>query len=487
MRKKDLFRSFFLDAIENNEEKEMNLNFINSAFQKEPINDHKIIVNSNGFYKLVNKNSLPFKKLNLATILNTLYQEVQKKDLKEQELKQALKISNYFVKKYESSNTPVWVNKIKNIFCRFFNWILGNGFQTSLEIAKNIQQSLISKRAVSIGDAFKFPEEVDLQKYIPRKWYGFQFEQDRGMKTRYERSCRLVNKHLAPLSLNTPNVSAITYNFTGGRFGDNLLSYLKGKYASLQFGIPLLFKPFEFSDQFAFSKLETNISSEMRNKFTNHVTYKKSLDFDDLQNDSRTNSTLYSLPWDDYYEADWDNVDFLTKVQPFVRLQKEFPQWNLPKDRISVALHVRTGEGFDCKWDVTGNPTKFLEESFYIEALKKVQEYYKNGPLYVYLFTDDPNPNRILETYKTHFSQSNLVFDCRKEENAHNLNILEDWSALLQFQVLIRPDSSFSYTAEILGKNHISLFPRINVEQAKKRILQIDVGLRINPATNPLT
>ena len=50
--------------------------------------------------------------------------------------------------------------------------------------------------------------------------------------------------------------SAVTYEFSNGRFGDNLLTYFHAKWISYQAGIPLLYKPFPYAEQLVFSATE---------------------------------------------------------------------------------------------------------------------------------------------------------------------------------------------------------------------------------------
>ena len=50
--------------------------------------------------------------------------------------------------------------------------------------------------------------------------------------------------------------SAVTYTFSGGRFGDNLLSYSRAKYVASLYGIPLLYIPFPYSDYLMMHNLE---------------------------------------------------------------------------------------------------------------------------------------------------------------------------------------------------------------------------------------
>ena len=41
--------------------------------------------------------------------------------------------------------------------------------------------------------------------------------------------------------------AGVTYTFSGGRFGDNLISYLHAKWVAYRAGVPLLYKPFGYS------------------------------------------------------------------------------------------------------------------------------------------------------------------------------------------------------------------------------------------------
>src|SRR3989344_3123013 len=42
--------------------------------------------------------------------------------------------------------------------------------------------------------------------------------------------------------------SYVTYAFSGGRFGDNLVAYIHAKWISYKYDLPLLYQPFSYSD-----------------------------------------------------------------------------------------------------------------------------------------------------------------------------------------------------------------------------------------------
>src|ERR1700728_1817882 len=60
--------------------------------------------------------------------------------------------------------------------------------------------------------------------------------------------------------------SYITYALSGGRFGDNLLAFMHAKWFSYRFKLPLLYKPFPYSDQLQLSLDEKPYRQEILNK-----------------------------------------------------------------------------------------------------------------------------------------------------------------------------------------------------------------------------
>lgn len=122
----------------------MNISLITSAFQQDQIANHKIIVKDKGRYALVDKSYFQLKKLNLATILQSLYHLVRQENVQEKDLIHAQKISSYFVQKYETTDKSIFI-RIKNALNKVFNWVTCNGFKTNLEIAQSLNQFLISK------------------------------------------------------------------------------------------------------------------------------------------------------------------------------------------------------------------------------------------------------------------------------------------------------------------------------------------------------
>ena len=65
--------------------------------------------------------------------------------------------------------------------------------------------------------------------------------------------------------------SKVTYTFSGGRFGDNLLAYIHAKWIAYRYHIPLLYKPFDCSDQLVLHNLEELYNERKASQFRNQI------------------------------------------------------------------------------------------------------------------------------------------------------------------------------------------------------------------------
>ncbi|MDB6081738.1 MAG: hypothetical protein JWO53_1010 [Chlamydiia bacterium] len=308
------------------------------------------------------------------------------------------------------------------------------------------------------------------------KHYGWATQEDRlfkynrymqldpnakyGWKEQYE-SILDKNPRLKEWKENTkePTV-AITYGFSGGRLGDNLLSMAHATWLSYTTGLPLIYKPFTHSDRL---KLHTNPELLKINQFTAHQ--KRLLEstqdylsfFEILHSGRFPHKTVFELSyfpessWEftahpdlpPYMQINWDDPEFIKLLGSLIAPLQTLPKITLPKDRVTVALHIRKGGNFDPPgWEKT-SPLKGPPDAFYIDALTYLQKSTPN-PLYVYIFTDHRNPSEIKEKIAAAFKDSPIIFECRKGSPP---DVLEDFFAMSDFDCLIRSDSNFSLVA----------------------------------------
>lgn len=287
------------------------------------------------------------------------------------------------------------------------------------------------------------------------------------------------------ISTNSQNnaTCAITYDFSGGRFGDSLLAYLHAKWLSFIHKVPLIYRPFEYSDQLALHVKEmpiheysiknirhlsqANLAIDTTRDCTYMVPY-----FAEVLSEHRLPGARHWI----YFAVDWQNKEFKDQICSLIKpIDSTMTHFSLPTDKITVALHVRKGGGYDNPLlsDVATTPDhpysyysdyysmlKFPPEFFFVEQLKIISELFNNEPIYAFIFTDDRNPLALSERfYKQLQDYPNIELDYRKENNRHNSNVLEDFFALTQFDCLIRPQSNFSLIAAKIADYKIEIYP----------------------------
>lgn len=264
---------------------------------------------------------------------------------------------------------------------------------------------------------------------------------------------------------------AVTYELSPGRFGDNLLSYIHAKWISYKYKLPLLYKPFIYSDHLKLHEIEQRYTSS--SSFSKIITLGKKVSV----NPEETGSLLYFVPyfpqskWElhcavsfkgtpwDYFEIDWNDKGFIEKLREVIVPRNPIAPLNVPQDRITVAIHVRRGGNHDTPDVPPCFPLKFLPNEFYIEQIKELYALLHGKPLYVYLFTDDNNPAAIITSFKQNILGLNIQFDCRAEGNSDTTHVIEDFFAMQQFDCLIHSESNFSLIMSKIGNYLVSIFP----------------------------
>src|SRR5262249_19702632 len=96
--------------------------------------------------------------------------------------------------------------------------------------------------------------------------------------------------------------------------------------------------------------------------------------------------------WED---EKFEDEAFKAKLQQLIKPIHPIPALPLPKECVTVAIHVRTGVGYDWQLNIDNMPTKFPADSFYLNGLKAISKHFYDRSLYVQIFSDDPNPPSI--------------------------------------------------------------------------------------------
>lgn len=284
--------------------------------------------------------------------------------------------------------------------------------------------------------------------------------------------CTILLSFLLPISLSA-NDTFVTYEFSGGRLGDNLLSYLHAKWISYAYHIPLLYRPFPYSDQMKFHDVEQYRYDKLRLRKIVRTLLQSD---DDLQTISP--NIIYVCPyfpeseWErchasqngrgflTYFPVDWKNQEFRVHLQELIAPKFPLTPLQLPQNCINIALHIREGGGYDGADLGQCFPTKAPPLSFYIDGLQKIIPLFPNRLFYCFLFTDAKDPTALMQQIQEPFLQNpDIMFACRSENNHHTRNVLEDFFALFAFDILIHPESNFSMVPALIHDYAVTYSP----------------------------
>ncbi len=272
-------------------------------------------------------------------------------------------------------------------------------------------------------------------------------------------------------------LSAITWKPNGGRFGDNLVSYCKAKWASRMFEIPLLYFPFPYADELMLHENERMYTWQEHERFYATIQLIKKPPYVL----SKNNNTLYISRWKTDIEIDWMDTDFVAEIKKNIAPRYEIEKIAIPENMISVAVHVRNGGTFgaDTPEEKERCPLRFVPEKFFIEQIDRIAQMFPNQMLYVHIFTDHSHPEELVRKFQRDLQNPYIIFGYRTENNSHKTNVLEDFFSMMDFDCLIRPGSHFTRFVQRLGNNKIVIYPEsIKEINGKKVIDTIKIKLR---------
>lgn len=297
---------------------------------------------------------------------------------------------------------------------------------------------------------------------------------------------RYWKKHSKPIDISAPLVEdpkvmpkegedpiGVTYELSGGRLGDNLISFMHAKWISYKYNIPLLYRDFEHADAFAFSQkydLFTNEIEEVSNirhiglkrrekKFISvYPLYYNVLYFPDCRFEHFGEYVFYNHYFP-YFHVDWSDPNFRKELLSDLTSSRQFNLIYPPKGYTSVAVHMRRGGGVDCPHSLTHSPLNFPPDAYYTSQLRRVIDHLEGEKVFVHLFTDDQNPKALVEMLRSTLLDCNIEFGFTDPKILRENPVMEDFFSLANFDCLIHAQSNFSVSASKLKKYRVRVCP----------------------------
>lgn len=311
----------------------------------------------------------------------------------------------------------------------------------------------------------------------------------------------LTSQESKKASVNNPIPVYFEYN-DDGRLGDHLLGYIKAKWICYKNNLPLSVKPFTYFDQLKISDIDKGLEKLPEKIKTIPV---NSLEATLNEKDS-TYVVSYYLPILtplDFEKIQTDKI-FVNELKKLIAPKASLDLIKPPKDQLSVAVHIRKGGGFDLplksvqifdlkeahvnvkskEYVDKHHPLKFPPEQYYIDQIKRLSKIFNDKPLYLFIFTDDSEPEKLCQRIKKHVNLDNITYDYRKNSCNHDKNVLEDFFSMTHFDCLIRSgDSNFSKIIELLSNYKLVIYPKgyhWTKEKKKKFLIMDDIQTKFN-------
>ena len=273
------------------------------------------------------------------------------------------------------------------------------------------------------------------------------------------------------IALHPDSSNAITWKPNGGRFGDNLLSYSKAKWISHRYHIPLLYVNFPYANRLALSKQEQLYTAESNEQFSRIITLPAS----SHHAIPSQRNTLYISTWKSNIRVNWFDTIFVDELRKNIAPLQGLDLITPPEGYISIAAHVRDGGAYpgDNAKEKERCPLRFVPRDFFIQQIERIARMFPDDNLYVFIFTDHPNPEKLMAKFQKKLNNPRITCDCRRENNSHKTNVLEDFFSMMQFDCLIRPGSHYSRFVQRLGYNRVVIYPQGFKEVDGKKIINV--------------
>lgn len=245
------------------------------------------------------------------------------------------------------------------------------------------------------------------------------------------------------------------------RLGDQFCTFARALYFSYLYDLPLVVTEFDHSNLFQLSLL---FPSKLKNphSFKESITIRRHQEIDPEAKD-----TLYLVPYlvDNFIEGttnrevstpDFNDHDYMYLLKSALTPLKP-PTLHLPPEGCtSIAVHLRTGEGYDTTTSKKLVPYKFLSKSSALNMLNSLlSQIPGDESIYVHIFSDVQNPKKMLKWFRDN-GPKHVTWGTTLD-NLSSDAAISDLYSMASFDYIIRPSSNFSLWSLILGNHKLAL------------------------------
>lgn len=272
--------------------------------------------------------------------------------------------------------------------------------------------------------------------------------------------------------------NGITFHVTG-RLGDNIMTYCQHVLLAQKYNLDLYVPHFRYKEFFALASFEKNLTdipryfrkARLRKEFEIKTTILNYLFVSSYYmhlTGIKSNDELGDL----LFKRSIEDPAYGSHIRTALALPAIKATIELPRARISVAVHIRKGCGDDYplfskqyETDSHNKPEnlmysdkyhniKFPPEQFYAEQLEKLYHYLNAAPLHVYIFSDAKTPEDIVQRMQAYLAdRCDIIFSVQQSNTINAQSILSDIVNMSICDYLIRSESHFPWIAQMIG-NH---------------------------------
>ena len=288
------------------------------------------------------------------------------------------------------------------------------------------------------------------------------------------------------------------------QMGDNVTEFCLAKILSMKYGITFYHSKFPHHQLFMLDNLEQKWPDDMKDPAR---VIAVSSDQDVIAHKDQ-NVLLYSTVTT---RVNFVSPEEFAVIKRDFQLKENPPVKPLPEGVISVGVHIRRGNGGGAHYDgevssqqlfdynrsqvwyrtdfeslpfdyegyerrggylirsrisvdrVPGWETRFPPLQFYIDQIIKLSDDLGNPPLFVSICTDDKQPELLIQTIKQAINKPNIIIDYEDYRNlSYTDRVWRDLYILSRADVMIRPQSNFSRTAELIGNHKLVIYPLVH-------------------------